>query len=375
MLKKSAIINVILITLALIGSLVAQPALASDQAPVSHDLQISGLYVVDFRLLDVWPDRAEFFQNQKVVYIRKGTDFNETVWVNMKLPIDPNWAAYARIDQNFAQHPNIFTVDQSRYIKGGDKNIGYLDMYGLTYANGAIIANIGRQDLKLGPLGMLADTTLTIGDSNVYGVSMSTKRDKMTFNGLYTSQVDNNTAKNYENTIWSVGISYAADKNVTIGVYYAYKSNANAALNFGSKAANYTEVNFNFKDIVPNVSFIGEVAWTKNDPFVSGLPASWLATFPSGTIKSYVYELAYQLDRNNVLKVGTVSVPYLSGTGMSTLSPKANFINFQHFINKQEMVEVYYKAGRYDFPAALYQIFGAGPYPERYLRITYWHRF
>jgi len=373
--KKPSIIGVVLIALSLIGGLVAQPVFASDQALVSHDLEVSGLYVVDFRMLDVWPDRVQFFKNRKIVYVRDKTDFNETVWATMKVQMDQNWAAYARVDQNFAQHPNIFTADQSRYIKGGNKSVGYLDMYGLTYANGATFAKIGRQDLKLGPLGMLADTTLTIGDSNVYGISMSTKQDKMTLNGLYTSQVDNNTPRNYENKVWSVGASYAADKNVTAGAYYAAKNNANAALNCGSKAANYTEVNFNYKDIVPNVSFTCEVAWTKNDPFVSGLPATWLATFPSGTIKSHVYELAYQLDNKNVLKVGTFSVPYLSGPGMSALSPKANFIGFQHFMNKQEMVEVYYKGGRYYFPTALYQIYGPGPYPERYLRITYWHRF
>ena len=375
MFKKSTIIGVMLIALTLIGNLVAQQAFASHQMPVSHDLQISGVYVVDFRMIHVLPDRVEFFQKQKVVYNRNKTDFNETIWVNLKIQMDQNWASYARIDQNFAEHPNIFTVDQSRYIKGGDKSIGYLDMYGLMYTNGATIAKIGRQDLRLGPLGMLADTTLTIGDTNVNGVSMSTKQDKMTWNGLYASQVDNNTTRNYENKIWSVGASYAADKNVTVGAYYASKNNANAALNWGSKTANYTEVSFSYKDIVPNVSFASEVAWTKNDPFVSGLPAPWLATFPSGTIKSYVYQLVYQLDRKNILKVGTISVPFLSGTGMSALAPHANYIQFQHSINKQEMVEVYYKAGKYDLPTALYQIYGTGPYPERFSRITYWHKF
>lgn len=289
--------------------------------------------------------------------------------------LDQNWAAYARVDQNFAQRPNVFTADQSRYVKGGDKSVAYLDMYGLSYANGATRAKVGRQDLKLGPLGMLADTTLAVGDSNVYGVSMSTKQGKMTYNGLYASQVDNNTPRNYENKVWSVGASYAAGPNVTVGAYYAYKINADAALNWGSKTANYTEVNLNYENIVPKVSFACEVAWTKNDPFVSGLPAPVLATFPAGTIKSYVYQLAYQVDRQNVLKVGVVSVPFLAGTGMSTLAPRAHYINFQHSFNKQEMVEVYYKAGRYDFPSALYQIYGPGPYPERYARITYWHRF
>ncbi|MDR3560593.1 MAG: hypothetical protein P4N59_03990 [Negativicutes bacterium] len=373
--KKPVIIGIVLSTLALIGSLVAQPVFASDETPVSHDLQISGLYVLDLHLLDKYPDRVQFFKNQKVVYDKDTTDFNETIWLNMKMQIDPNWAAYARADQNFAEHPNIFTVDQSRYIKGGDKSVGYLDMYGVTYENRATIAKIGRQDLKLGPLGLLADTTMTIGDSNVYGVSMSTQQGKMTYNGLYASQVDNNTPRNYENQIWSVGASYAVDKKVTIGAYYAFKNNASAALNWGSKTANYTEVNLNYAAIVPNVSFTCEVAWTKNDPFVSGLPGSWLASFPFGTIRSSAYQLAYRLDRKNVLNVGTVSIPFLSGTGMSTLSPKANFIDFQHSINKQEMVEVYYKAGRYDFPSALYQIYGAGPYPERYSRITYWRRF
>jgi len=375
MFKQPRIVGVVLIVLSLIGSLVALPAFASDETPISHGLQISGLYVVDFRILDVLPDRVEFFKNQKVVYVRNKTDFNETVWLTMNMRLDQNWAASARVDQNFAQHPNVFTADQSRYIKGGDKWVGYLDEYGLSYVNGATSAKLGRQDLKLGPLGMLADTTLTIGDSNVYGVSMSTKQGKLTYNGLYASQVDNNTARNYENKIWSVGASYAADQKVTLGAYYAYKINADAALNWGSKTANYTEVNLNYKNIVPNVNFACEVAWTKNDPFVSGLPAPVLATFPSGTIKSSVYQLTYQMDPKNVLKVGMLSVPFLSGTGMSTLSPKANFINFQHSINKQEMVEVYYKAGRYDFPAALYQIYGPGPYPERFSRITYWHRF
>ena len=373
MFKKSAIISIMLIALTLIGYLVAQPAFASHQIPVSHDLQISGIYVVDFRIIDVLPDRVEFFQKQKVVYNKNKTDFNATIWVNLKMQMDKNWASYARIDQNFAEHPNIFTADQSRYIKGGDKSIGYLDMYGLLYANGATIAKIGRQDLKLGPLGMLADTTLTIGDTNVNGVSMSTKQDKITWNGLYASQVDKNTTKNYENKIWSVGASYKADKNVTVGLYYATKKNANAALNWGSKTTNYTAVSFIYQDLVPNVSFASEVAWTKNDPLISGLPASWLATFPSGTIKSYVYHLSYQLDRKNVLKFGRVSVPFLAG--ISALAPKANYINFQHFINKQEMVEVYYKDGRYDLPTALYPIYGAGPYPERFSRITYWHRF
>jgi len=373
--KKSAIIGVILIALTLSGNLAAQPAFASHQIPVSHELQISGVYVIDFRIIDVLPDRVEFFQSHKVVYDRNKTDINETVWVNLKMQMNQNWAAYARIDQNFAEHPNIFTADQSRYVKGGDKSVGYLDMYGFTYANGDTIINIGRQDLKLGPLGMLANTTLSIGDSNVNGASMSIKKNKITWNGLFASQVDNNTTKNYKNKVWSAGVSYAADKNVTVGTYYTYKNNANADLNWGSKTANYIEVNFSYKDIVPNVSFASEVAWTKNDPFVSGLPAPWLATFPSGTIKSYVYQLVYQLDRKNILKVGTISVPFLSGTGMSALAPHANYIQFQHSINKQEMVEVYYKAGKYDLPTALYQIYGTGPYPERFSRITYWHKF
>ncbi|MDR7866547.1 MAG: hypothetical protein RIN56_06970 [Sporomusaceae bacterium] len=375
MIKNLNIVCVMLIGSALIGSLVAQPAFASGEPPLSRALQISGLYVVDFRLIDVSPDRVEFFKNQKTVYIRNKTDFNETLWLNMNMRLDKSWTAYARVTQNFAQHPNIFSADQSRYIKGGDNLVAYLDMYGLSYANGATHAKIGRQDLKLGPLGMLADTTLTVGDSNVYGVSISTKRGKMTYTGSYSSQVDNNTPRNYENKIWSVGASYAADQKVTVGAYYAAKTNADAALNWGSKTANYAEVNLNYKNIVPNVSFTCEVAWTKNDPFVSGLPARVLATFPSGTIKSYIYQLAYQLDRQNVLKAGIVSIPFLAGTGMSSLAPRAHFINFQHAINKQEMVEVYYKAGRYDFPSALYQIYGPGPYPERFLRITYWHKF
>lgn len=376
MFKKLKIIGVVLIAVSLIGSLVVQPAFASDETPISHDLQISGLYVVDFRILDAMPDRVEFFKNQKVVYVKNKTDFNETLWLNMNMRLDQNWSAYTRVDQNFAEHPNVFTADQSRYVKGGDKWVGYLDMYGLSYANGATNAKIGRQDLKLGPLGMLADTTLTVGDSNVYGVSMSTKQGKLTYNGLYASQVDNNTPRNYENKIWSVGASYATGQNVTFGAYYAYKINADAVLNWGSKTANYTEVNLNYENIVPKVSLACEVAWTKNDPFVSGLPAPVLVTFPSGTIKSYVYQFSYQMDYKNVLKAGTISVPFLAGTGMSTLAPRANFINFQHSISKQEMVEVYYKAGRYDFPSALYQVFGAaGPYPERYSRITYWHRF
>jgi hypothetical protein len=375
MVKKPRIVSVVLIGLALIGSLVAQPAFASEEPPISHQLQISGLYVIDFRILDVLPDRVEFFKNRKVVYIRNKTDFNETVWLNMNMRLDQNWTAYVRVDQNFAQHPNVFTADQSRYIKGGDNLVGYLDMYGLSYANGATSAKIGRQDLKLGPLGMLADTTLTVGDSNVYGVSMSTKQGKLVYNGLYVSQVDNNTPRNYENKIWSAGASYEADQNVTVGAYYAYKTNADAALNWGSRTANYIDVNLNYKNIVPNVSFACELAWTKNDPFVSGLPAPVLGTFPSGTIKSSIYQLAYQVDRKNVLKAGIVSVPFLAGTGMSTLAPRAHYINFQHSINKQEMVEVYYKAGRYEFPSGLYRIYGPGPYPERFARITYWHKF
>jgi hypothetical protein len=375
MLKKSRILGVALLGLALIGSLVAQPVFASDNTPISRELQISGLYVVDFRILDVLPDRVEFFKNQKVVYIRNKTDFNETIWLTMNMRLDQNWAAYARVDQNFAQQPNVFSADPSRYIKGGDTWAGYLDMYGLSYVNRATSAKIGRQDLKLGPLGMLADTTLTIGDSNVYGASMSTKQEKITYTGLSASQVDNNTPRNYKNKVWSVGASYAADRNVTVGAYYAYKINADAALNWGSKTANYAEVNLNYENIVPKVSFACEVAWTKNDPFVRGLPAPVLATFPSGTIKSYVYQFAYQMDHKNILKVGIISVPFLAGTGMSTLAPRANYIDFQHSINKQEMVEVYYKAGRYDFPSALYHVYGPGPYPERFSRITYWHRF
>jgi hypothetical protein len=375
MLQRPTIVSVMLISLALISSLFARPAFAGNETPVSRELQITGLYVLDFRLLDALPDRVQFFKNQKVVYVRNKTDFNETLWLNMRLQLDRNWAAYARVDQNFAQHPNVFTADQSRYIKGGDKWVSYLDMYGLSYANRATNAKIGRQDLKLGPLGMLADTTLTVGDSNVYGVSMSTKQGKMTYNGLYASQVDNNTPRNYRNKVWSAGVYYAADKNITVGAYYAYKNNADAALNWGSKTANYTEVNLSYENIVPKVSFACEVAWTKNDPFVSGLPAPVLATFPAGTIKSSVYQLAYKMDRNNVLKVGLISVPFLAGTGMSTLAPRAHYINFQHSINKQEMVEVYYKSGRYEFPSALYQIYGPGPYPERFARITYWHRF
>ncbi len=375
MFKNLNIICFVLISLALIGSPVAQPAFASGEPPLSRELHISGLYVVDFRLIDASPDRVEFFKNQKAVYVRNKTDFNETLWLNMNMQLDKSWTAYARITQNFAQHPNIFSADQSRYIKGGDKLVAYLDMYGLSYANGATRVKIGRQDLKLGPLGMLADTTRTVGDSNVYGVSLSTKQGKMTYNGSYVSQIDNNTPRNYKNKIWSVGASYAAGQKVTVGAYYAYKINADAALNWGSKTANYAEVNLNYKNIVPNISFSCEVAWTKNDPFVSGLPAQVLATFPSGTIKSYIYQLAYQMDRQNVLKVGIVSIPFLAGTGMSSLAPRAHFINLQHTINKQEMVEVYYKAGRYDFPSALYQIYGPGPYPERFLRITYWHKF
>lgn len=366
MFKKSAIIGVMLISFFLIGSVMIQSAFASDHTPVSHDLQISCLYVIDFRLIDVVPDRVQFFKNQKVVYVRKKTDFNETLWVNFKMQMDKNWSTYARMDQNFALHPNIFTTDQSTYVKGGEKSVGYLDQYGLTYGNRGMIGKIGRQDFKLGPLGMLADTTLTIGDTNVNGVSMSIKQDKMTWNGLYISQIDNNTKKNYNNKIWSLGTSYAADKRFTVGAYYATKINANTALNLGSKSASYREVNFNYKNIVPNVSFTSEFAWTKNDPFV-------ISSFPASTIKSYVYQLAYQMDRKNVLKVGTVSIPFLSG--ISTLDPKANFINVQHSINKNEMVEVYYRDGKYHLPTDLYRIYGAGPYSERFSRITYWHRF
>lgn len=375
MLKKLTLVSVVMICLALIGCLTPRPALAGGEAPISHELQLSGLYVVDFRLLDVLPDRVQFFKNQKVVYVRNKTDFNETIWLNMQLRLDRNWAAYARVDQNFAQHPNVFTADQTRYVKGGDKWVSYLDMYGLSYANRATSAKIGRQDLKLGPLGMLADTTLTVGDSNVYGVSLSTKQGKMTYNGLYASQVDDNTPRNYRNKVWSAGVAYAADKNLTVGAYYARKINADAALNWGSKTADYTEINLNYENIVPKVSFACEVAWTKNDSFVSGLPAPVLATFPAGTIRSHVYQLSYKVDRQNVLKAGLVSIPFLAGTGMSTLAPRAHYINFQHSFNKREMVEVYYKSGRYEFPSALYQIYGPGPYPERYARITYWHRF
>jgi hypothetical protein len=375
MFKKTRIAGVVLIGLALIGCLAARPAFAGGETPLSRDLQISGLYALDFRVLYVLPDRVEFFKNRKVVYVKNATDFNETLWLHLKKRLDRNWTAYTRVTQNFAQHPNIFTADQSRYVKGGDKWVSYMDMYGLSYANKATSARIGRQDLKLGPLGMLADTALTVGDSNVEGVSLSTKQGKMTYNGLYVRQVDDNTPKNYQNKIWSVGASYAAGRNVTVGAYYAYKINADATLNWGSKTANYTEVSLNYANIVPKVSFACEVAWTRNDPFVSGLPAPVLATFPAGTIKSYVYQLAYRVDRKNVLKVGLVSIPFLAGTGMSTLSPRANYVNLQHFINKHEMVEVYYKTGRYHFPSGLYQIYGPGPYPERYARITYWHRF
>lgn len=264
---------------------------------------------------------VQYRQDKPIDQDDKVTGSKYTVILNATSNIDQNLDVYARLGTQGV------TVDQPSfhdYTPDGDFEAN-IDQYGLLYNNGGFTYKLGRQSATIGSTALLYNNNYMVGKHTfVDGLSVNGTSGVTSLDAI-AAQEDN--AGDADNKLYALHASYKPSQNLTLGATlakYDYAANAADDTNHYAVDAAYD---------VGKATVFGEYTRSSRD----------------SANEAYDLGVKYSLDNKNAVGVTYQNVEMNGDMGGKTdfdNNQKAMYYSFNHRINDQSDLNLFYKADK-----------------------------